>query len=353
MKSPSPRAIVSEEEMGGSMSRPLPRRAEADAKLIRNLQFSPAPLRWRVGAGQKAARRSKRKKPKFDVFSLFGKEFVHPLSKGGSGSTYILDMNDSTYTALGKVIQAAEYSLRDTKTPLKKQLLVKVSVQGKSTSSKQFIHENMMENAAHVHLLRAQPTTVKCDAGPSLKLHAAPFIPKFHVCAILTGYTRLVCLTVMELVGNALPLRGLESQLTPSTYWEFVKALCSLYAAGVDHSDLHFHNVLLDSQGRIKIIDFGFAVKVPDDIRKAFLQDLARPDSATNINSIIKSRMLRLTNAVQWKRWNGNLTFYNPPYKALQVLYKRLHPAIRQCVDLQARRASSIGCLLGKSQFSC
>jgi len=69
---------------------------------------------------------------------------------------------------------------------------------------------------------------------------------------------------------------------------------------------------------RVWVIDFGFATR---------LLTTYSPRCVSNIVAL-QDEILHVTNAVQWKRWDGRLSHYNPQVLALIVLLGRVKPHI-------------------------
>jgi serine/threonine protein kinase len=123
-------------------------------------------------------------------------------------------------------------------------------------------------------------------------------------------------------------------------YLSFEKAVTSLWLAGYVHGDLHRDNVMVNSKnGDVKLIDFGFAVKIPS----AFVKNIADGASEMIANESNKSFADLWTN----KPINGKQTlvdytnrvmtgrrykWYNPDYKVLQTLYNDIPKGGKQLI---------------------
>lgn len=66
------------------------------------------------------------------------------------------------------------------------------------------------------------------------------------------------CDLITRRIPDARPLSAVLSQeAVPESVWRAVgAAVARLHRAGVDHADLNAHNILLDSRGRVSVIDF-------------------------------------------------------------------------------------------------
>jgi hypothetical protein len=80
-------------------------------------------------------------------------------------------------------------------------------------------------------------------------------------------------ITAMEaLAADAATLESLTQErsraLSVAVYCSIERALSALWLIGVVHLDLHFDNVLILPDGRIKILDFGMGTILPRDLRR-------------------------------------------------------------------------------------
>lgn len=66
------------------------------------------------------------------------------------------------------------------------------------------------------------------------------------------------CDLITQRIADAKPLsEALEAGAMPEAIWRAVgAAVAELHRAGVDHADLNAHNLLLDAQGAVSVIDF-------------------------------------------------------------------------------------------------
>jgi len=48
-------------------------------------------------------------------------------------------------------------------------------------------------------------------------------------------------------------------------YKQLIQALCYCHSKCIAHRDIKLENVIVDSQGNIKLIDFGFSTCIPND----------------------------------------------------------------------------------------
>ena len=66
------------------------------------------------------------------------------------------------------------------------------------------------------------------------------------------------CDLVTQRIPNSQPLSALLEQpaLDHVPWWAIGQAIARLHTAGVDHADLNAHNILVDGQGAVSIIDF-------------------------------------------------------------------------------------------------
>lgn len=254
------------------------------------------------------------------------------LQSGAYGTAFELTLTEFSRDVLDTLLKRdLSYTLSLGLPPSKDgaKVLLKVAGRKKRSSKRAFIIENTREFAAHVHLCEHPPVTVggrDRGAGCRTVLHAARYVPQFYAAGIDTEFGMAV--TVMAMISNAVSLKKL-SPITPGVFKAVERAKAALLAAGVEHSDMHFDNILVQS-GRVFIIDFGFAFKMSEATRLKFIRYFAAPGSALSLNAVARALLQREADAVQYKRYDGDLTFYNPTHKAYAVLWSRLTPRARK-----------------------
>ena len=77
----------------------------------------------------------------------------------------------------------------------------------------------------------------------------------------------------MEYIGGgsthgflkARPNRRMEEEDARRIYQQVISALQYCHSKCVAHRDIKLENVMLDSKGNVKIIDFGFSTCIPND----------------------------------------------------------------------------------------
>lgn len=311
---PSPRGKKS---VGGRTSRVIPDHTRDMAKKVEDLPFNLHGVELRHV--QRATLSNVHTNPDAYIKALFGSAAI-VVAAGGYGVTYKVLMTRRTRPILMKLAGYLTNTLYISTPALGTTALIKIAAMTPKVTSTasvaQFIKENSREAAAHIHLWRAPP--VKIDGVCPIVVHAKKYVPRFYSFGIDMMHGMAV--TIMEYIKNSIPLKKV-ARVSPAIFMELEKALGSFYVASVDHSDLHLDNILVHNGSQIKIIDYGFAVRLPDSIRKKFVRYYKTPASTASLNTAAQIYSMQYSNAIQYKRYNGRLSFYNPSYAALRVVW--------------------------------
>jgi serine/threonine protein kinase len=196
------------------------------------------------------------------------------------------------------------------------------------TSYYSTIGNRLREDAVHAYL-----TLAGCRTGPDGERWCArDAVPALHWAGYLVRDN--VQLSVMEAVEgpelfdemtrqSRAGLRGLLAQLERATF--------TLWAFGVFHGDLHEGNAIVQPDGRIKIIDFGFA-SVLDELRPA--------GPPLRLSEFRSARLHeRLESAVdEIMRWRGYWVGYNPNTTELRRFWESARPTTPNAPNVSAPR---------------
>jgi len=331
-----PSNVSPRETVGGAMARTLTSQAKRNAQFVEDLPFNT--FNAVSGPALPGGVRRQRIDPEVYVTEVFGKA-ARPFSGGQHGQTFVLTVTD----ALAKLRKQYLYeTLALSMPPVGSKVLLKVSPRKKYETIKQFVAETRREAAAHVHLYKHPPVQVR-GSGCTMTLASSAFTPRFYFFGIDAEYD--IALTVMEFIAEAVPLKSMK-RISSTVFQGVELALASSLAVGVEHGDLHFNNVLVQGRARVWLIDFGFAVRLQEKDRLKIIEFFGLPGSALSLNTASKLFALPTTNAVQYKRSNGQLTFYNPTHRSFRVLWSRLSNDAR--ANLRATEHSkSLSCVYG------
>lgn len=83
---------------------------------------------------------------------------------------------------------------------------------------------------------------------------------------------------VMEFIRNSRTLAKVP--MTQHIAENFEAAVLAMWSAGIVHADLHFNNVMVNREGDVRIIDFGFATRMPEGLHRKIMQKICEPDDA-------------------------------------------------------------------------
>ena len=332
---PSPR---DKKSVGGRTSRVIPDHTRNMARKVDDLPFNLHGVK--LQRVQRATLRTVRTNPDAYIKTVFGSAAVI-VAAGGYGVTYKVVMTRRTRPLLMKLTGYLTNTLYISTPALGTTALIKIAAMDPKVTSTsavaQFIKDNSREAAAHIHLWRAPP--VKIDGVCPIVVHAKKYVPRFYSFGIDMMHGMAV--TVMEYIKNSIPLKKVP-RVTPTIFTELEKALGAFYVASVDHSDMHLDNILVYNGSQIKIIDYGFAVRLPETIRKKFVRYYKTPASTASLNTAAQIYSMQYSNAIQWKRYNGRLSFYNPSYAALRVVWHAMSESNKALLKKHHEKAGHI-----------
>lgn len=343
-REPPPRAKAPNGKfLGGAMARVIPpTQASKNSKHLEETPFSLHGEVWRRPSIPVNPSKSPPKSPGRYVKEHFGATDAKVLSQGGYGETFVVKLTTKTLGAL-EILFGADLrfvlDLRRELPPVGSSVVVKIAKKRSDDQMVDFICDNCREAAAHVHIVKfpSMELTKPCAAS----LHPAKYVPAFYGFGI--DFKSNMAITVMQRI-RGLPLRSLE--ITPAIFHNVIRAVSALYAAGVDHGDMHFKNIMVAAQGsRVYIIDFGFSVRLPEEARRKFLAFFKKRRSVLDLNVAAEKFALAYTDAVQYKRHHGHLEFYNPAHAALRVLWSRMTPEAQAAILKLPPTNLTVACL--------
>ena len=99
----------------------------------------------------------------------------------------------------------------------------------------------------------------------SRPLCAADYVPPFFFAGRIKESGRAYFVTVMGMAaGKTLDKHLKRARMNADLYVNIERAVCSLWAAGVAHGDLHTGNIMYDAvSNKVTVIDYGFGVLMP------------------------------------------------------------------------------------------
>ena len=219
-------------------------------------------------------------------------------------------------------------------------VIVKVVKQKGKTDDETFFKESARENIVHSKLAseKCRPTILAC---------VSEFVPKFYLSFVLgnspypnkySTKRQHQCISVMDSAGDT-TVSDYDTPKGAKAYAEFYaraeKAVCSLWLAGYFHGDLHRQNLMVDEKGNVKLIDFGYATKMPDSFVTFISNGIKKMVSSGSTKSFgdlwTEGKMngtqtvLEYSNRIMsGRRQVAGFDWYNPDSKVLRVLYNNI-----------------------------
>lgn len=202
------------------------------------------------------------------------------------------------------------------------------------------VRGHQLRDAVHAARVHAQLGSACARMGcASRKVCGSTFVPALHVA----GADRAagVFVTAMAPVDGASLQSVFDRRgITAEVYAAAEKSVSSMWLLGVAHADMHMGNVLIDGAGKAWIVDFGFAVALPADLRRTLLREINRAPALTGslANTVWYSKNMLHTyvNSVMARRRPARR---NPDGKLLRALWNAMSDADRRRVGTLRSRA--------------
>ena len=169
-----------------------------------------------------------------------------------------------------------------------------------------------------VHAYLADPT-VKTPGMPN----SADYVPAYYGGGTIPGTSATV--TFMGLVEGKTLSKTKEISVKQASRIE--RAYVSLWARGIYHADAHDGNLMFDSKGNPRIIDFGFAVVLPPQLVPKSYSEALSVEWAYGVDEFVQATLM-------------NYTHHNPNTLALKMMRTKLPPG--KLDALRRRRAKFI-----------
>ena len=328
---------------GGPMARALTMHAAENALTVNNMGFNTRGVIWsKMDRIPKHPLKSERLSRRRYVESMVGQ--VEPVGEGKSGATFVISVTPAVLGALKQLFENTLSHVAMNKMPKVGSLVVMkvVNLRG-FPSLKEAVGYSIRETKAHLHLCKHVPINIGTNSPCPHTVHPYQHVPCLYAAGIDLNYGMAV--TCMQFVAGV-PIS--QVPITAKLFHETQRAFCSVWLSGMTHNDAHFENILVTLTGKVYLIDFEFCSHIPASTQRRFTRFLDHPGSAMELDTAAEILFARHTNAVQFQRTHGAMTFYNPEYKALRVLWTKMSRQEQQKFDVLYGE-KSVSCALRKS----
>lgn len=316
--------------VGGASSKIFGPEALSNAMIACNLPFSLLGLKWH--RDKRASTQAEIKSTQTTLYArkIFPRESLRRIGEGRTGMSFVARVTKDFRNTLEHLF-ANEYHhvLVESLPPIGTRVVIRIAMwKRKHMSFKEFVEHHKRETAALAQVQREPPVKIsKC--GPcKASLHASEYVPKLYGFGIDTQYG--VAVTCMEFIKGD-EIRNIKHP-SASLFFELQKLLSSMWSIGIDHNDMHYGNIIVTPQGKPYVIDFEFSVRAPQDAVKKFRDFLCLPGGVTMLNTAAQLFFTRHSEAILWQRTDGQLQFYNPSYRLLRLIWKRMNDTERRKV---------------------
>ncbi len=215
-------------------------------------------------------------------------------------------------------------------------VIVKVVRQKRKTTIKEFFEESAHENTVHSKL-----ATQQCSSSSLACI--SNFVPEFYVSFVTKLDKAHECITLMGSAGMTTIKNARKAGVSAEFYARAEQAVCALWLAGYIHGDLHLQNIMTDDKGNVKLVDFGFAAKMPESFITFISQGVKQMIQEGSTKSLgdlwTEGKMNGTQTVVDYSNRlmkGRDYDWYNPDYKSLKRIYNdiprggtKLLPGIR------------------------
>ena len=215
-------------------------------------------------------------------------------------------------------------------------VIVKVVRQKRKTTAKEFFEESAHENTVHSKL-----ATQQCSSSALACI--SNFVPEFYVSFVTKLDKAHECITLMGSAGMTTIKNARKAGVSAEFYARVEQAVCALWLAGYIHGDLHLQNIMTDDKGNVKLVDFGFAAKMPESFVTFISQGVKQMIQEGSTKSLgdlwTEGKMNGTQTVVDYSNRlmkGRDYDWYNPDYKSLRRIYNdiprggtKLLPGIR------------------------
>ena len=274
------------------------------------------------------------------------------LGAGAYGTVYLVRMTNEIYWELASLFQYGGGKIITQFPHVPALVVIKITKQSAKTSDSEFYKENVRENLVHKRLYTAQ-----CLQIGTKPLCISKYVPKFFMSCIIGKPRNLRSLTVMDPAGNTDLDKFVRGKSIPvALFVEIERAICAMWLTGYIHGDLHRANIMLDTNNMaVKIIDFGFALKLPPPFVAVLGRRIYNKIARGEMDSLGdvwtqkpvdgKRRLINYTNGVMKSK---GFPWYNPDYKILRTLWNQVPKNLRS--QIPAARSAAWGIPIGAAQ---
>ena len=140
---------------------------------------------------------------------------------------------------------------------------------GEGTFGKVYLSRGPGDREVALKVLSVSETNNLDEIKKEIRIHSL-ISPHIHIIQILGSFSehRNMCLVLEYISGTALTHLELSASTLAKDMYQLIIGLIHIHEHRVMHRDLKLNNIMIGSDGNLKIVDFGCAEMFPSEYTK-------------------------------------------------------------------------------------